>query len=127
VAHYASRAPARAGERLARKNHEKAESTSSLRARKLAMSSSIRLFRDFCGPAVAGPNRAKAGAFAHTKNNNASPNTSAPTKKLITVNPITRRKLIPAIAKTGNAQNGWIMLVTCSPMATAIAVAAWET
>jgi hypothetical protein len=61
---------------------------------------------------------------AYTKNNNANPNTSAPTKKLITVNPITRRKLIPAIAKTGNAQNGWIMLVTCSPMATAIAVAA---
>ncbi len=62
----------------------------------------------------------------YTNVSSASPNTIAPTKKLMTVNPITRRRLIPAIAKTGNAQNGWIMLATCSPMATAIAVAACD-
>lgn len=62
----------------------------------------------------------------YTNVSSASPNTIAPTKKLMTVNPITRRRLIPAIAKTGKAQNGWIMLATCSPMATAIAVAACD-
>ena len=60
----------------------------------------------------------------YTSTSSAKPNTIAPTKKLMTVNPITRRRLIPAIANTGNAQNGWTMLVTCSPMATAIVVAA---
>ena len=62
----------------------------------------------------------------YTNVSSASPNTIAPTKKLMTVNPITRRRLIPAIAKTGKAQNGWIMLATCSPMATAMAVAACD-
>ena len=62
----------------------------------------------------------------YTRTSSARPNTIAPTKKLMTVNPITRRRLIPAIANTGNAQKGWTMFVTCSPIATAIAVAACD-
>ena len=59
---------------------------------------------------------ATAAQLRYTNTSSVSPNTIAPTEKLMTVNPITRRRLIPAIAKTGNAQNGWIMLASCSPM-----------
>jgi hypothetical protein len=42
----------------------------------------------------------------YAKNSSARPKTTTPTKNDITVNPITRRRLMPAIARTGSAQNG---------------------
>jgi hypothetical protein len=42
----------------------------------------------------------------HAKNKSARPKTTSPTKNDITVNPMTRRRLMPAIARTGSAQNG---------------------
>jgi hypothetical protein len=61
----------------------------------------LRCVAIFCQKSVSCPH-----LRPHTSNRSASPNTTAPTKKDITVNPITRRKLMPAIARTGSAQNG---------------------
>jgi hypothetical protein len=50
--------------------------------------------------------RKRFGCLLYARNNNARPKITRPTKNDITVKPITRRRLMPAIARTGSAQNG---------------------